>query len=162
MSTREWLEGRWNWCGLSIVLPVYYYYSQYVYNTPTNSPNLRRHKLHKIWLREVCFFSFSEASCPYFCPCTAPLFIDKNDVIFSTEPTNIQDDVVFLVDNTPLENQEDLKSDDHGVWRANKVASDFFRVYGWVDICICQWELLTLPFLMRCRIGWIKKRICLE
>lgn len=62
--------------------------------------------------------------------CTAPLFIDKNDVICSTEPTNIQDDVVFLVDNTSLENEEDLKSDDLGVWRANKVASDFFRVYG--------------------------------
>ena len=62
--------------------------------------------------------------------CTTPLFIDKNDVICSTEPTNIQDDVVFLVDNTSLENEEDLKSDDLGVWRANKVASDFFRVYG--------------------------------
>ena len=34
-------------------------------------------------------------SCGY---CTAPLFTDKNDVIRSTEPTNIQDDVVFLVE----------------------------------------------------------------
>ena len=58
------------------------------------------------------------------------LFTDKNDVICSTVPTNIQDDVVFLVDNTSLENEEDLKSDDLGVWRANKVASDFFRVHG--------------------------------
>lgn len=29
---------------------------------------------------------------------TAPHFTDKNDVICSTEPTNIQDDVVFLVE----------------------------------------------------------------
>lgn len=58
------------------------------------------------------------------------LFTHKNDVICSTVPTNLQDDVVFLVDNTSLENEEDLKSDDLGVWRANKVASDFFHVYG--------------------------------
>ena len=63
MSTREWLaiEGRWKWCGLSIVLPVFYYCSQYVYiNTPTSSLNLPRHKLHKIRLGEVCISSFSE------------------------------------------------------------------------------------------------------
>lgn len=58
------------------------------------------------------------------------LFTDRDDVVCSTIPTNIQDDVVFLVDNTSFENVDDLKSDDLGVWRANKVASDHFHVYG--------------------------------
>lgn len=58
------------------------------------------------------------------------LFTDRDDVVCSMIPTNIQDDVVFLVDNTSFENVDDLKSDDLGVWRANKVASDHFHVYG--------------------------------
>lgn len=58
------------------------------------------------------------------------LFTDKNDVICSVVPTNIQHNAVFLIDNASLENVEDLKSDDLGVWRANKVASDFFHVCG--------------------------------
>lgn len=58
------------------------------------------------------------------------LFTERDDVVCSTIPTNIQDDVVFLVDNTSFENVDDLKSDDLGVWRANKVASDHCHVYG--------------------------------
>ena len=58
------------------------------------------------------------------------LWTDKSEVICHTVPTNIQDDVVFLVNNASFDNVDDLKCDDLGVWRANRVQSDFFHVYG--------------------------------
>ena len=58
------------------------------------------------------------------------LWTDKSEVICHTVPTNIQDDVVFLVNSASFDNVDDLKCDDLGVWRANKVQSNFFHVYG--------------------------------
>ena len=66
------------------------------------------------------------------------LWTDRSEVICHTVPTDIQDDVVFLVNNASFNNVDDLKCDDLGVWRANKVASDFFQVHGRVDICQCD------------------------
>ena len=58
------------------------------------------------------------------------LFTENSDIICSVVPTHIQDDVVFMVDNSTFEHVDDLKSDDLGVWRSNKVASNYFLING--------------------------------
>ena len=58
------------------------------------------------------------------------LFIENDEIICTVVPIHIQDDVVFMVDNSKFEHIDDLKSDDLGVWRSNKVASDYFLING--------------------------------
>lgn len=48
------------------------------------------------------------------------LWTDKREVICHTVPTNIQDDVVFLVNNASFDNVDDLKCDDLGVCMESK------------------------------------------
>ena len=64
------------------------------------------------------------------------LFVERSDIICSVVPTQIQDDVVFMVDHSSFEHMEDLKSDDLGVWKSNKVASNYFLINGYVNLIL--------------------------